>query len=84
MDERESYNFILHSGAEKSIGVSFGDPYICFDEFTILDTFINAFNLTPDAQKAVVRGILGEIPMKYTGAFNVVPEALREYEDFRG
>lgn len=84
VDERESYNFILHSGAEKSIGVSFGDPYICFDEFTILDTFINAFNLTPDAQKAVVRGILGEIPMKYTGAFNVVPEALREYEDFRG
>jgi len=80
MEERESYNFVLRYGALKSMGVSLGDPYICFDEFSIIDTFINAYNVTNEAQEAVVQAILGEIPLNNTGAFNIVPKEFREYE----
>lgn len=83
IDERESYNFILHEGAEKSLGVSFGDPYVFFDEFSICDAFINAYDITKEAQDAVVGAIMGEIPLKNTNAFNIVPKALRKYENFR-
>lgn len=82
VDERESYNFILYEGAEKSVGVSFGDPYVFFDEFSICNTFINAYDTTKEAQDAVVGAIMGEIPLKNTQAFNVVPKALRKYENF--
>lgn len=80
VDERESYNFILHEGAEKSVGVSFGDPYVFFDEFFILGTFINAYDTTNEAQDAVVAAIMGEIPLRNTKAFNIIPKDLREYE----
>lgn len=80
VDNRESFNFILHAGAEKSLGVSFGDPYVAFDKFSCLDTFINAYTMAPEAQEAVADAILGNIPFQKSASFEIVPKEFQEYE----
>ncbi len=49
-------------GKEKSIGVSMGYPYLHKDIMTGADTFVNLYSPDPEAQKAFVKGIYGEIP----------------------
>ena len=80
VDNRESFNFILHAGAEKSLGVSFGDPYVAFDKFSCLDTFINAYTMAPEAQEAVADAILGNIPFQKSASFEIIPKEFQEYE----
>ena len=80
VDNRESFNFILHAGAEKSLGVSFGDPYVAFDKFSCLDTFINAYTMAPEAQEAVAEAILGNIPFQKSASFEIIPKEFQEYE----
>lgn len=80
VDNRESYNFLLHSGAEKSLGVSFGDPYVAFDQFSCMDTFINAYTMTPETHEAVADAILGNIPFQTTSPFAIVPREFQNYE----
>lgn len=48
-------------GKEKSIGVSFGYPYIHYDTMENVDTFINAYNPAPETMRAFVAAIFGEI-----------------------
>lgn len=80
VDNRESFNFILHAGAEKSVGVSFGDPYIAFDQFSCMDTFINAYSIAPEAHEAVADAILGNIPFQNTCPFEIIPKEFKNYE----
>ena len=49
-------------GVEKSVGVSLGYPHIHYDFMDDANIFINAYNPAAETQKAVVKGILGEIP----------------------
>ena len=49
-------------GVEKSVGVSLGYPHIHYDVMDDAIAFINAYNPAAETQKAVVKGILGEIP----------------------
>lgn len=80
VDNRETFNFILHAGADKSVGVSFGDPYIAYDQFSCLDTFINAYSIAPEAHEAVADAILGIIPFQNTCPFEIVPKEFQSYE----
>ena len=80
LDNHESFNFLLHAGADKTVGVSFGDPYVAFDKFSCLDTFINAYSIAPEAQEAVADAILGNIPFQTASPFAIVPEAFLQYE----
>lgn len=84
MEERESYNFVMHTGAEKSMGLSLFDPYVYFDEFSVLNTYINAYSFTDYTQETAVKMILGELPLRNTGAFNIVPKEFRKYESIGG
>ena len=80
VDNRETFNFILHAGADKSVGVSFGDPYIAYDQFSCLDTFINAYSVAPEAHEAVADAILGNIPFQTSSPFEIVPKEFQNYE----
>lgn len=80
VDNRESFNFVLHSGAEKSLGVSFGDPFIAFDQFSCMDTFVNAYTTAPEAQEAVADAILGNIPFQTNSPFEIIPKEMQNYE----
>lgn len=60
-DEVYTYYHAFNHGKEKSIGVSFGYPYIHYDTMENIDTFINAYNSSPEAMRAFVAAILGEI-----------------------
>ncbi len=62
-DECETFHFAFSHGKEKSIGVSFGYPYIHYDYMGNCDTFINAYSLSPDIMKAFAEAIFGEIPI---------------------
>ena len=83
VDNRESFNFILHAGKEKAVGVSFGDPYIAFDQFACLDTFINAYSVAPEAHEAVADAILGNIPFQTDCPFQIVPREFQIYEQLQ-
>ena len=50
---------------EKSIGVSLGYPHIMYNFLDDAHMFINGYNLSPEMQKAIVKGIFGDI--KFVG-----------------
>ena len=60
-EECETYYYAFNHGKEKSIGVSFGYPYIHYDIMENADAFVNAYNKSPEAQRAFVEAIFGEI-----------------------
>jgi len=59
--ECETYYYAFNHGKEKSIGVSFGYPYIHYDIMENADAFVNAYNKSPEAQRAFVEAIFAEI-----------------------
>ena len=61
--EAHSFYYAFNHGKEKSIGVSFGYPYIHYDTMENADVFINAYNPQPETMEAFVAAILGEIPI---------------------
>ena len=75
-DECETYYHAFNHGKEKSIGVSFGYPYIHYDIMENADTFINAYNKSPEAQKAFVEAILGEIEIVGKSPVDLVPRPI--------
>lgn len=66
-------------GREKSIGVSMGYPYLHFDVMTGADTFVNIYSPDPEAQKAFVKGIYGEIPFAGVSPVDIEPKIREIY-----
>jgi len=73
-DEKESFNYVMFHGSEKSIGISMGTPYLYFDHFFNFHTFINCYNFFEETQRALVAAIYGEIPFKGGNPFALIPE----------
>ena len=48
-------------GKDKSIGVSMGYPYLCYDAMGGSDVLINTYSTNPEALKAFVKVVYGEI-----------------------
>lgn len=63
-EECATFFFALHSGEEKSIGVTFGSPYIYYDYCNNFNTFIHAFSPCDESQIAVVKALFGELPFE--------------------
>ena len=61
-DEFWSLRHAFVYGKEKSVGVGFGYPHIMHNFMDDAFTFINAYNLSPETQKAIARGLMGDIP----------------------
>ena len=74
-DEAASFYHAFNHGKEKSIGVSFGYPYIHYDTMENADTFINAYNAQPETMRAFVSAILGEIEIVGKSPVLLIPRA---------
>lgn len=59
-EECQSYYYAFNHGKGKTIGVSFGYPYVHYDTKGNADTFINVYNHSPDCMEAFVEAIFGE------------------------
>ena len=62
-EECRTFYHAFKAGKEKSVGVSFGYPYIHYDTMDNADTFINAYNMNPEVMRAFVSAIFGEFPI---------------------
>ncbi len=61
-DEFWSLRHAFVYGKEKSVGISLGYPHIMHNFMDDAHTFVNAYNLSPETQKAFVKGVFGDIP----------------------
>ena len=76
-DEKESFNYIMFHGEEKSIGISMGTPFLYFDYFSNFHTFINCYNYFEETQRALVAAIYGEIPFAGGEPFKLIPDEFK-------
>jgi len=60
-EECQTFYYAFNHGKERSIGVSFGYPYVHYDIMENADAFINAYGTSAESQIAFVEAILGEI-----------------------
>lgn len=74
-EECETFYHAFNYGKERSIGVSFGYPYIHYDIMENADAFINAYGASADAQRAFVEAILGEIELSGKSPVLLQPRA---------
>lgn len=71
--ECKTYLFGFSAGREKSIGISFGYPYIHYDIMENADAFINTYGQSPELMQACVEAMFGEIPFKGTAPVKLEP-----------
>ena len=74
-DECRTFYYAFNHGKEKSIGVSFGYPYIHYDSMENADTFINAYWTAPENMEAFVQAIFGEIEFSGKSPVKIIPDA---------
>ncbi len=76
-DEKESFNYVMFHGVEKSLGINMGTPFLYFDHFFSFHTFINCYNYRSETQRALVAALYGEIPFEGEHPFRLIPEEFR-------
>lgn len=64
LEECRALFYALTAGREKSIGVSMCSPYVYYDYFISMDTYIHTFSRSKNSQIAFVKALFGEIPFK--------------------
>ena len=74
--EMETYFYGFTNGKEKSVGISFGYPYVHFTMLENADIFINAYAPSPEMMKACVEGIYGEIEFKGDSPVELNPDII--------
>ncbi len=74
-EECRTYYYAFNHGKEKSIGVSFGYPYVHYDSMENADAFINAYNVAPESMEAFVEAIFGEIEIVGNSPVLLTPRA---------
>ncbi|MBO5454802.1 MAG: hypothetical protein J6A69_12695 [Clostridia bacterium] len=72
--EMETYFYGFTNGKEKSVGISFGYPYVHFTMLENADMFINAYSPSPEMMKACVEAIYGEIEFKGDSPVELNPD----------
>ena len=70
-DECKTYLWAFSHGKEKSIGVSFGYPYIHYDIMENADAFVNTYGQSPELMRSFVKALFGDIPFKGTAPMNL-------------
>ena len=78
-EELRTFHYLMCAGAEKSLGIGLGSPFMYYDYYTACPTFINAYNATPETQEAVVAALYGAIPMLGGEPFSLVPREVKRY-----
>ena len=73
------FNRAFSFGKEKSIGISLGYPYLHFDVMGGANTFLNLYSPDPEALRAFVKGLYGEIPFVGTSPVDIIPKLRKVY-----
>ncbi|MBQ5746798.1 MAG: glycoside hydrolase family 3 protein [Clostridia bacterium] len=74
-EECQTFYYAFKHGKEKSVGVSFGYPYIHYDSMEAIDAFVNANNIGVDSQEAFVEALFGEIGFDGNSPVDLFPRA---------
>jgi len=72
-EECRTYYHAFNHGKDKSIGVSFGYPYIHYDTMENADVFINAYGRDAESMQAFVEAIFGEIELTGKSPVLLIP-----------
>ncbi len=73
-DQMVSFYHAFTQGAEKSIGLSLGYPYIHYDAMSAAKTFVNIYSPDENSQIAFVKAVYGEIPFEGVSPIDVEPK----------
>ena len=73
-EELRTFEWTFDKENYKSIGVSLGYPYIGHDVMSAAGTYFNIYSIKPEAQKAFVKAIYGEIPIVGKSPVDVEPK----------
>ncbi len=77
-DECETFHFAFSRGNAKSIGVSFGYPYVHYNIMDGANTFVNAYSPSREQMEAFVEALYGEIPMEGVSPVYLEPGLLKD------
>ncbi len=77
-EEMMTFHYILDSGAEKTIGLGLGSPFMYYDFFGSFSNYINAYNYTKESMEAVVAAIYGEIPFEGKSPVELIPREMQK------
>ena len=73
-DELYTYQYAFVWGGEKSLGVSFENPFIHYDVMGNCEAFVNAYSPSAESMKAFVKAICGEIPFEGVSPVQLNPD----------
>ena len=79
-EECETFFHAFTHGKKKSIGVSFGSPYLEYDIMENANAFVNLYGTSPDLMRAFIECIFGEIPFAGNSPVRLKPPKF-VYED---
>lgn len=77
-EEIDTFSFALRAGAEKSVAVGMGSPFMWFDYYTNFPTFVNIYNPHTHSQRAFVAALYGEVEFNFSESFSLIPEQYKE------
>lgn len=77
-EEMQTFHYALDSGADKTVGLGLGSPFMYFDFFGSYQNFINAYYPCKETLEAVVATIYGEIPFEGKHPFRLIPQEMEE------
>ena len=73
LHECDTYWFAFKHGAEKSVGVTLGSPFLAEGIMSGADAFVNLYGKSPYLIEAFVEGLFGEIPFEGKTPVNMKP-----------
>ena len=77
-DEISTFQNALRYGAEKSVGIGLGVPYVYYDFYSAFPAYINTYNYFPELQEAAVAAMYGEIDFEGGEPFKLIPKYVEE------
>lgn len=80
-EEKLTFHHALSYGAEKSVAVGLGSPFMYFDFYYCFPTYINAYNDMKETQEAFVAALYGEIEFRGGEPFELIPSNVKHYLD---
>ncbi len=75
-EECETYLYAFSSGAAKSMGVSFGYPYVHYNIMEGANTFVNTYSPSAEQMESFVEALYGEVPMSGVSPVDIDPGPL--------